>query len=399
MITAVKKAPVNPNLAYLRKEIPKSSTRIVALQGGTRSGKTYSAIQFIIENCFRYTGVTYSVVRETMTALRTSAMADFIELLGPIYDDELMNHRDNIYNLNGNNVEFFGVMDPQRVRSRKRDLIFICEANELTLEAWRQLALRTSGKIIIDYNPSEPEHWIYEHVLTRKDCRLIITTYKDNPHLSRFQREEIEQYKITDPEYFRVFGEGQRGAARKGQIYKHFQKIAEMPAGRPFYGLDFGKTNDPTALVELIYEPGKLYVDELIYQTNLSSSEIIKMMKAEELTKRDRIRADSSEPLMIREIKDGGFDIEGAVKGPGSVSGGIDKLKSLEVYVTSRSKNLWKEVDWYVWKMDRKTGEPVSPEDPVDMHNHGMDAIRYGLDEIKFVNFSKRKPMAIGRRN
>ena len=384
---------INPNLNFLRERVHES--KIIALQGGTRSGKTYSALQFIIETAVQYSGLTISIVRATLPALKATAMRDFFDIIQQegYYSEDNHNKTEASYTLNNNLIEFVSLDQPQKVRGRKRHLLFCNEANEIDLESWKQLLFRTSGKVIIDYNPSDPEHWIYDEVLTRKDCSLIVTTYKDNPHLPQTLVDEIERYKAKDPDYWKVFGEGQRGASRQGQIFTHVQKCDSLPVGRYFYGLDFGKSIDPTCLVRCFYD-GKLYCDELIYQTNLTTSEIVSLMKQENVSRTDFIYADSSEPLMIRELVGAGFNVVGAKKGEGSVSGGIDKLKSMDIFATLRSANLHREFQWYKWKIG-KDGKPTN--EPKDLHNHGIDAIRYSIFNI----FSQRpiaKPMVTGRR-
>lgn len=368
----------NKNLEFLREQV--ESKKIIALQGGTRSGKTYSVLQFIIETCIEYTGLTISIVRATLPALKATAMRDFFEIIESegYYEEKHHNKTDSTYTLNGNLIEFVSLDQPQKVRGRKRHLLFANEVNELDLESWRQLLFRTSGKVIADYNPSEPEHWFYDEVLPREDCALLITTYKDNPHLPQTLIDEIELYQTKDPDYWRVFGEGQRGASRQGQIFTHFQKCDSLPIGRYYYGLDFGKSNDPTALIKLHYN-GALYCEELIYQTNLTSSEIGKLMKQYGISGTDYVYADSSEPLMIRELVAMGFNVVGAKKGAGSVSGGIDLIKSKNVFVTNNSPNIWKESQWYQWKIGRD-GKPTN--EPKDLHNHAIDAIRYGNQHI-----------------
>ena len=174
----------NPNLVFIEQNI--ASKRVVALQGGTRSGKTFSALQWIIRQCLTYKGLSYSIVRSTLPALKASAYRDFLEILNSagLYNAANHNMSEFTYELNGNLIEFFSIDNEQKLRGRKRDLLFVNEANEISLEQWRQLLFRTTGRVIIDYNPSMFDSWIYDHVLTREDCGLLITTYRDNPHLS-----------------------------------------------------------------------------------------------------------------------------------------------------------------------------------------------------------------------
>lgn len=216
-----KKKKVNPNLTFLREWVPK--TRIVALQGGTRSAKTYSTLQYLIELCHQYKGMTISVARQELTVLKATVLRDFVDILKSegIYSEANHNKSQNTYLLNGNLWDFFGLDEEEKVRGRKRDILFLNEGNQASYEAWKQLLFRTTTCAIIDYNPSMYDHWIYDEVLTRADCKMLISTYKDNPHLSPEQVTEIERYKETDNAYYQVFGLGQRGKLKTGAEFYH----------------------------------------------------------------------------------------------------------------------------------------------------------------------------------
>lgn len=216
-------AEVNPNLTFLRENIPKY--RIISLRGGTRSAKTWSTLQFLIELCCEFpdAGITIDIVRETVPALKATVMKDFFTILKEenLYQEKCHNKTDKIYILNGNEIQFFSLDDEQKVRGRKRHILYANEVNEMDYEVWKQLLPRTSHKIIIDYNPSMYEHWVYEHVETREDCVLCVTTYLDNPHLTLEQVEEIERFKKYDYEHYLVFGLGHRGQLKTGSEFYH----------------------------------------------------------------------------------------------------------------------------------------------------------------------------------
>lgn len=228
---------VNPNLSFLRNNIDKF--RILGLRGGTRSAKTYSIIQFLIETACKYSGITIDIVRETVPALKATVMKDFFSILQEegMYSEKDHNKTDKVYYLNGNEFQFFSLDDEQKVRGRKRHILYANEANEMEYEVWKQLMFRTSHKAIYDYNPSMFEHWIYDQVETRTDCATCVTTYMDNPFLTVEQIEEIERYKLFDYDYYRVFGLGQRGKLKTGAEFyhafnrgKHVKKLAFNPA-------------------------------------------------------------------------------------------------------------------------------------------------------------------------
>ena len=360
------------------RHLETSDKRIVIEQGGTRSGKTYNILIWIIFSyALKNSGKTVTICRKTYPALRTSAMRDFIEILRSyeLYDEKNHNKSSSEYHLNGNLIEFISLDQPQKVRGRKRDLLFINEANELHWEDWQQLVFRTTGRIIIDYNPSDEFHWIYERVKTRDDAEFHITTYKNNPFLEDSIIKEIELLKQTDENYWRVYGLGEVGSG-KSLIFRT-ELIDRIPDNARFisYGMDFGYTNDPTTLIAIYTHDTNLYFDEKIYRTNMTNQDIANELGRLEIGRRDEIYADSGEPKSIEEIYRMGWNIKPATKGRDSVNIGIDMLKRYALHVTKESTNTIKEFRNYKWKED-KNGVVLNT--PVDMFNHSIDAIRYG---------------------
>lgn len=373
----------NPNYSFLHKNW--ADFRFLNLVGGARSGKTYSVYDLLIFMFSKYKNAALEVdcVRDVLPVLKATVLKEFIERLKEcgMYSEENHNMSEQRITVNGNYFNYYSVDTEIKARGRKRHILWLNEPNNIKRSIIDQLLIRTTHKVIIDLNPSDPigsEHWFYDDIQKRDNACNLVTTYKDNPHLTKEIIDEIESYRDRDPEFFKVFGSGERASARIGQIITHAQKWPALPYGNYFYGLDFGKTNDPTALVRCYYDKD-FFAEEVIYQTNLTSSEIIKLMKERGVSERSPIYADSAEPLMIREIKQAGFNIIGADKGKGSISGGIDKLKSMNLFITSSSLNIWKEVSWYVWQLD-KNGKPT--DEPTDLHNHAFDAIRYSLQHL-----------------
>ena len=201
----------------------RSKTRITCLQGGTRSSKTYSLCQLFIVKCLEDTGRTFTIVRKTLPALKGTAYRDVLNILKDmeLYSEENHNKSELSYLLNGNLIEFISVDQPQKIRGRKRDYLWLNEANELTYEDWTQLILRTTEQIYLDYNPSDPYSWIYEKVQTRDDCTFIKSTYKANPFLDEDTISEIERLKDIDPDYWRVYGLGEIGSIQT-MIFRNF---------------------------------------------------------------------------------------------------------------------------------------------------------------------------------
>jgi len=359
--------------------VKECKSKIQVHQGGTRSGKTYSILTALIELCHKNSGLVITICRKTFPALRATAMRDFFEILNneEIYNPDLHNKSDATYQLWSNMVEFISIDQPQKVRGRKRDVLFINEANEINLEDWRQLLLRTTGKVLIDYNPSDEFHWIYEEVIPREDAEFFRTTYKDNPFLPQSVVMEIERFKTADENFWKVYGLGERGTSQ-ATIFTHWKEINQIPNEYKLLniGLDFGYTNDPTAIVRVYTDGHGFAVDELCYATRLTNSDIAKVLRDNEVNRSDVVICDSAEPKSIDEIHAHGFNTHGARKGKDSVKNGIQFLHSRPLLVTARSVNLIRELRNYKWKED-KNGKQLN--EPVDSFNHAIDAMRYAI--------------------
>jgi len=357
------------------KHLQESDKRITIEQGGTRSGKTYNILMWIIfEYTYQHTDKVITICRKTFPSLRASVMRDFMEILRihDIYIEELHNKSSHEYYLNGNLVEFISLDQPQKIRGRKRNLLFINEANELFFEDWQQLVFRTDGKIILDYNPSESFHWIYDKVIPRDDSDFYQTTYKDNKFLDPVIIQEIERLRGTDEDYWRIYGLGERGMSR-ATIFQ-FQ-IAEEAKGQVVaYGLDFGFTNDPTALIKVYKDGDNLYLEEKLYHTNLTNQDISQKLTELGMTRYDEIWADSAEPKSIEELHRMGWNVKPTAKGADSVMAGIDILKRHKLHIVKGSPNLTKELQNYKWQED-KNGNLLNR--PIDAFNHLVDAMRY----------------------
>ena len=367
------KIKVNKVYTHLKR----SKKKIVVEQGGTRSGKTYNILLWIIFHyCAKHTGQTITIARKTFPAVRSSVMRDFFDILKQheLYNEDYHNKSNSEYILNGNLVEFVSLDQPQKIRGRKRDLAFLNEANELTFEDWQQIVFRTNGRIILDYNPSDSFHWIYDRVIPREDADFYQTTYRDNPFLDATIVSEIERLKETDEHYWRVYGLGERGTNR-AQVFQ-FTTYQQLPPQAKFlsYGLDFGFTNDPSALVACYQWGDNLYFQEVLYSTNLTNQDLSQMFTKFEVGRYDEVFADSSEPKSIEELHRMGFNVKPTAKGADSVNAGIDMLKRYKLHVNG--SNLIKEMENYKWLEDKNGNLLNKPE---DKYNHAIDALRYGV--------------------
>lgn len=353
-----------------------SKKRITIQQGGTRSGKTYSILQVLCEWCLNNPNQGYiiSVVRKTLPALKGSAYRDFLTIVNKEgwYTEDDHNKSEMTYTLFGNVWEFLSVDQPQKIRGRKRNICFINEANELTWEDFFQINIRTTDKIILDYNPSDEYHWIYDKLVPREDADFFISTYKDNPFLDKDLVHEIELLEQADESYWKVYGLGQRGSSTE-TIYTHWKPCKEMPnKGEKFYGQDFGY-NVASALVEIEIYEGAIYARQLLYETKLTTSDLLERYKTLGMFKRFEIFCDAAEPKTIEELFRAGFNAKPADK---DVTEGIRKVKSMPLFITDDSTDLIKELKSYKWKKDK--ADKVLDE-PIKFNDHALDALRYGV--------------------
>ncbi len=356
-----------------------AKTRIVVNQGGSRSSKTYSICQLLITLAYSETGQVFTIVRKTFPALRLTVMRDFFEILDTlgIYNESSHNKTESTYKLNGNLFEFVSMDMPQKKRGSKRKYLFLNEANELNYEDWIQLNIRTTGRVWIDYNPSDEYHWIYDKIIPREDCTFIKSTYLDNPFIEQNIIDEIERFKETDENYWRVYGLGERGQS-KSVIFPNILEYKELPQGAKLknIGLDFGYSNDPTAVVEVYELDNDRYYREILYRTGLTNSDIKNELINLGIDLRTKMICDSAEPKSIEELRRMGVNAHPVKKFQDSIRAGIDIMRTKKIHVHEFSVNLRKEFRNYKW-MEDKNGNLLSK--PVDLYNHAIDASRYAL--------------------
>jgi len=401
---------VSPIFLVTNHYLFKENYKILSHQGGTRSGKTYNIIWFLIYlalldklslhsllgNKDRDT-LQISIVSRDLPHLKRGALKDFLEIMQrmQVFDKNNWNATDKKYTFkSGSVIEFFSVDDEGKARGSNRDILYVNEANSgIKYDIYVQLNLRTRLKVIIDYNPSHSEHWIYDEILTRDDCKLVISTYRDNyDFLPKEQIAEIEKMKIQDPARWRVFGEGQKGMALEGRVFDNWKETDynKFPRTPRIFGLDFGFVNDPTVLIEgrkkTGYNANEMYLKEWIYETNLTTPQLIERLKECKIGYNDIIYADGSEPRLIRELQDAGYNVVSAKKGEGSIIDGINFIKTFDVYYDTKSANLQTEFMFYKWKEDKRNLDNSRKEakflnNPIDHANHAMDAVRYLCEE------------------
>lgn len=379
--------------------------RYIDDRGGTRSGKTYSALQLLtLVSMTDVVPTITSVVSETLPHLKKGAIRDFKDIMGTEHwwDPKRWNASECFYTFSsGSIIEFFGADSPSKVMGPGRHRLFLNEANHIGWETARQLFVRTRDRIIYDYNPAgefwgtNPEIWA-----TRPGRVSINSTYLDNQFLTPEQVAEIEANK-GDKNWWNVYGLGLMGRL-EGLVYNSVELIDEMPPVgnlRECYGLDYGFSNSTTALLHLLIDEGRrrIYVDQIIYQKGILNSDIAELMTAAGVPKK-RVRAvpiyaDAAEPKSNAELCRYGWNVLGCDKTNDSdrhnpITAQIGMITPYTICITKRSVDTKKEIDKYMWATN-KDGERLNV--PVKVNDHAMDAMRYAAYSELFSNKSKGK--------
>lgn len=350
--------------------------RYIVNKGSTRSSKTYSLLQllfFIAE--YSDKPKVISIVSESMPHLKKGCIRDFKEILQKEnkWNARQWNATDKMYRINNCIIEFFSADNPSKVHGPSRNILYINECINIEYEVFRQLAIRTTETIFLDCNPCF-EFWLDQKVLLNDDAILIHSTYRDNEYLTEAQVKEIESNR-GDKNWWQVYGEGLTGSL-KGSIMANWEVVKEMP---PTYknrwiGIDFGFTNDPTAIVDIRLSEGELWIDELLYDKGYDNMMISNTLRSYGIPQDTPIVADSAEPKSISEIRSQGWRVEPAQKGKDSIVTGISILNRYRKRITQRSTNIINEYRNYRWQTDIN-GEATNR--PIDRYNHSIDAQRY----------------------
>jgi phage terminase large subunit len=368
-----------------QSKIAKLKKRVRVVRGGTSSSKTFSIIPLLIDYAIATPKSEISIVAETIPQLRRGALRDFLKIMDLIgmYDDSRFNKSSLVYTFsNGSYIEFFSADMSAKLRGARRDVLFVNECNNVEWEAYYQMAIRTRKFIYLDYNPVA-EFWVDTELIKDSDTDFVVLTYKDNEALDKSIVNEIEKArdKAEHSEYWanwwRVYGLGEIGQVQ-GTIFTNWHQIDNVPQEAKYIGigLDFGYSNDPTAIVMVYKWNNEFILDEIAYQKELSNKAIADILKPYG----GLVVCDSAEPKSIADLRSYGINATPCVKGKDSIINGIQKIQALDrIHITKRSTNLIKEFRGYVWKTDRNG---VALNEPIDFLNHGVDAIRYILSHV-----------------
>lgn len=364
------------------KKLLRLKKRIKVVRGGTSASKTFSILPILIDRAIKVPNLEISVVSESIPHLRRGALKDFLKIMMALgrYNDNQFNKSTLKYTFsNGSYIEFFSVDQPDKLRGARRNILYVNECNNVDFDSYYQLAIRTSGEIWLDYNPSSL-FWVDREIVGQEDVDFITLTYLDNEALSETIVKEIESAKEKAKtssywaNWWQVYGLGQTGSL-EGVCIPDWQEIDLPTEARLLcYGMDWGYSNDPTSLIAM-YKYNDAYIfDELIYQKGLLNSDISNLLKSNNVN--DIIYADSAEPKSIAELNSYGHNVLPVSKGRDSIVYGLNLINQNKVYVTSRSKNLINELRNYTWMVD-KQGNKLNK--PIDAYNHAIDAMRYAI--------------------
>lgn len=388
------------------KTVEEKDRRIIVHQGASRSSKTWSIFQYFIFKAMAGERFVLTIARSKLTWVKSTLLKDFEELIRMYGFEKYLNQEINpnrpeqVYKLNGSEFAFFGLDYPQKLHGRKQDYAWLNEIMEVDKRSFDQIEMRTERQLILDFNPAFDDHWVYE-LEKRPDVVFIHSSFLDNPFLEERIRDKIKSYEPTkenlergtaDTYMWEVYGLG-RKARLQGAVYTNWELVEGVPEDAELLGLglDFGFTNDPTAVVELYRFNGELYINELIYESGLLNRDIANKLRDLGI-KNELIIADSAEPKSIEELKREGFNIEGAIKGAGSVKYRIDLLKQYRMNITKKSANIESELRKYKWREDR-LGKALN--EPVDEFNHGLDALGY-ISSKKLRREPSMKELVVG---
>ena len=363
------KLEINTTITF--EHLLDSKQRVTHHIGGTRSGKSYGIIQYLIFEVLQ-TPQTITIVRKTIPSLKKTVMKDFKDIMQGLglWHDESMNIADRIYTTsNGGQIQFINTDDPDKLRGLKSDILFIDEANEVDEDAYFQLSIRTTGKIILAYNPTiSPYHWLRQ----MQDCERFTTSYRNNPYLPKEMVKSIEDLQHKNPKLWKIYGLGEYAANDKA-IYQ-FEVVDDFDAEFVAFGLDWGYGGDELALVAIFKEGDNLYLEELIYEKGMVMKDIADRLTKLDINKSYEIFCDSSEPRSIEELYRYGFNAKPVKKGPDSIRFGISVLQNYKLHILKTSTNLINEMYGYQYATDKHGYTTDTPEGGLD---HLLDAARY----------------------
>jgi len=323
---------------------------------------------------------TFSVIRETLPALRASAYRDYIEILQQIEIYYNVDHRKTLleFEYERRIVQFFSTDDLQsaKLRGRQNTFFYLNEANTIPFEAFQQLIIRCEEFCVLDYNPAGIENWCKTYIEDDRyhwpeaDVKIDVSTYLDNPYIPNDMIKEIEGLRKTDHDLYQVYTLGNWVQSRN-LVFDHINICKTVPQGKVYFGVDFG-WNDPSVCVKVTISNKELYIEEVFFRPKMLLKDIAEELLAIGINK---VYADN-EPRTIKELKNRGLRIKAAKKGVDSIRQGLGFIRTHEIFIHEDSLQTIKEFREYKYALDSE----LNPTDkPLDFNNHSVDATRYAL--------------------
>jgi len=351
--------------------------RYIFLRGSTRSGKTIACLQYIIIECLKTPNLSATIARATQVSLKNTILVDFKDIMNSmeVWDWGVFNKVDNTYTFpNKSVIRFVGMDDTtSRLKGMKSDIAMVDEVNSVDIDPYEQLNIRLSKWVLCPYNPElTPDHWILKYE-EREDAKLLISNWRQNSFLDERTRKAIRDLKLTNPDLYEIYSEGRIVEPRE-KIFTEVQTYTQAPETKQvYYGIDYGYSSDPSAVIKVSVDGKTLYCEEVLYEKGLTNQDLAHLIKTEGITRDDAVVADSSEPKSIQELNREGLRVVGVKKGSGSILYGIQKMKSFNILIKEDSENLIREWNNYKFKKDRSgniTNIPIGDD-------HALDALRY----------------------
>lgn len=384
------------------KKMLAMTARKKVVQGSTSSGKTYGIIPILIDKCLTKK-IKATVVAESIPAVKDGAVQifkDFMQDEGRWVDESWIGNPMEYTFKNGSKIQFKSFDSVGKAKAAgKRDLLFLNEGNHIAYNIADALIIRTQ-EVWVDFN-ADSEFWAHTELLEQPNSEFLKLTYLDNEKIPESTLQDLMHRKQKAEEedkagirgyhwnWWQVYGLGEIGSLQ-GAIFSTFEQVGQAEindAELLALGLDFGFTNDPTALTAVYRKDGKVLLHELIYETNMTNQDIGNRMKEFGINRSHEIIADSAEPKSIEELRRMGFRVTAAVKGSDSIRNGIDIIQRHDLAVTDTSLNLIKELRNYKWATD-KAGKTLNV--PIESYNHALDGVRYvALLKLKAGNKGK----------
>ncbi len=352
--------------------------RYVFLRGSTRSGKTIASLQYIIVECLKQPGISATIARATQVSLKNTILVDFKEIMEDmgLWEHGTFNKVDNVYSFgNGSIIRFIGMDDTtSRLKGMKSDIALVDEINSVDIDPFEQLNIRLKDWVLCPYNPElTPDHWILKYE-QRDNAKLLISNWRQNAFLDDRTRQAIRDLKLTNPDLYAIYSEGLIVEPREKIFHEVKTFSGETPETKQtYFGIDFGYSSDPTAVIKVSVDGNNLYCEEVLYEKGLTNQDLTFLLKERDISRDDAIVADSSEPKSIQEMNREGLNIVGVKKGAGSILYGIQKMKTFNILIKDTSENLIREWNNYKFKKDRSgniTNVPIGDD-------HALDALRY----------------------